>query len=127
MKLNKGFVMWMSRWNELNLTDSMTLRLPFFHTTREYEQLEEIVVLAAQPLPERPDGIVAVARYTSSRLDNCRATEGEYERMARENPATIFLRCFAEFDNAAILLGKADVQVWPTYDIFYQGEYDVYD
>jgi hypothetical protein len=87
----------------------------------EYEQLEEIVRLASQPLPERPDGIVAVAKYTSARLDSCRTTEAEYERLARNNPASIFLRCFAEYDNADILLGKADVQNWPTFDIFYRG------
>lgn len=87
----------------------------------EYEQLEEIVKLAAQPLPERPDGIVAVAKYTSASRDDCRSTEAEYERIARENPATIFLRCFAEYENAQILIGKAGVQTWPTFDIFYQG------
>jgi hypothetical protein len=91
------------------------------HTYREYEQLEEIVKLAAQPLPERPDGIVAVAKYTSATMDSCRTTEAEYERLARNNPATVFLRCFAEYDNADILIGKASVQSWPTFDIFYQG------
>lgn len=87
----------------------------------EYEQLEEIVRLASQPLPERPDGIVVVAKYTSSIKEECRTTEAEYERLARNNPATIFLRCFAEYENAQILIGKAGVQTWPTFDIFYQG------
>ena len=87
----------------------------------EYEQLEEIVKLAAQPLPERPDGIVAVAKFTSATMDSCKATEAEYERLARDNPATIFLRCFAEYENADILIGKASVQSWPTFDIFYAG------
>lgn len=77
--------------------------------------------LAASPLPERPDGIVAVAKFTSSTLDSCKATEAEYERLARDNPATIFLRCFAEYQDADILIGKANVQNWPTFDIFYQG------
>ena len=88
---------------------------------REYEQLEEIVKLASSPLPERPDGIVAVAKFSSATLDACKATEAEYERLARDNPATIFLRCFQEYDNSHILIGKANIQNWPTFDIFYQG------
>jgi len=86
-----------------------------------YEQLQEIVDLAKQPLPERPDGIVCVAKFTSAAREDCRATEAQYEQMARENPATIFLRCFEEYDNASILLGQAAVQNWPTYDVFYGG------
>ena len=31
-----------------------------------YDQLEDIVELASKPLPERPDGIVAVAKFTSA-------------------------------------------------------------
>ena len=86
-----------------------------------YEQLEEVVKLAAQPLLERPDGIVLVAKYTKASSDDCRSTEAEYERMARKNPATIFMRCFAEYENAAILTGQAGVVVWPTFDLFYRG------
>lgn len=77
--------------------------------------------MAAQPLPERPDGIVAVAKYTSATLESCKSTEAEYERLARDNPASIFLRCFAEYDNADILIGKANIQSWPTFDLFYGG------
>jgi len=93
-----------------------------------YEQLEEIVKLASQPLPERPDGIVAVAKYSkaspaSSDGEDCRATEAEYERLARQNPATLFLRCFAEYENAAILIAQAQVVAWPTFDVFYGGAY----
>jgi hypothetical protein len=86
-----------------------------------FEQLQEIVSLAAQALPERPDGIVTVAKFTSAASQDCRATEAEFERLARKNPATLFLRCFAEYDNAGILLGQAEVTVWPTFDIFYTG------
>lgn len=85
------------------------------------EQLEEIVKLAALPLPERPDGIVAVAKFTSASSADRRAREAEYERLARAHPATIFLRCFAEYDQAALLLGQAQVTVLPTYDFFYRG------
>lgn len=85
------------------------------------DQLEEIVKLAALPLPERPDGIVAVAKYTSAASDDCRTTEAEYERLARKNPSTIFLRCFSEYDDAALLLGQAQVSVLPTFDLFYGG------
>jgi len=55
-------------------------------------------------------------------MDACKATEAEYERLARDNPATIFLRCFREYDNSHILIGKANIQNWPTFDIFYQGK-----
>eukprot|EP01082_Thalassiosira_pseudonana_P006566 g6123.t1 g6123 contig20:854667-855714(-) len=53
-----------------------------------YEQLEDIVNLASKPLPERPDGIVTVAKFTSSESPDCRASEASYERLARDNPAT---------------------------------------
>jgi hypothetical protein len=86
-----------------------------------YEELEEIVKLASQPIPERPDGIVCVAKYSSATRPECRATEAEYERMARENPASVFLRCFEEYENAHLMVGQADVQTWPTFDIFYGG------
>jgi hypothetical protein len=86
-----------------------------------YEDLQEIVQLAAQSLPERPDGIVCVCKYTSAVRDDCRATEAEYERIARANPATIFLRCFAEYENAHLLLAQAQVTTWPTFDLFYGG------
>ena len=77
--------------------------------------------LAALPLPERPDGIVMVAKFTKASSNDCRTTEAEYERMARQNPATIFLRGFAEYESADILTGRAGVTVWPTFDLFYQG------
>jgi len=41
--------------------------------------------------------------------------------LARSNPATIFLRCFAEYEDAGILLGQASVTAFPTFDIFYRG------
>mmetsp|Transcript_20501 Transcript_20501/g.42959 ORF Transcript_20501/g.42959 Transcript_20501/m.42959 type:complete len:182 (-) Transcript_20501:198-743(-) len=85
------------------------------------EQLEEIVKLSSMPLPERPDGIVTVAKFTSALSEDAKATEAEYERMARRNPASLHLRCFAEYDNANIMFGQADVTVLPTFDIFYAG------
>lgn len=86
-----------------------------------FEQLQEIIKLAAEPLPERPDGIVCVAKFTSATREDCRATEAQYEQFARQNPATIFLRCFEEDDNANLLMGQAAIQSWPTYDVFYKG------
>lgn len=86
------------------------------------EQLEEIVKIASQALPERPDGIVTVAKFTSASSTDCKATEAEYERLARENLATLFLRCFAEYENGDILLGQASVIVLPTFDLFYGGK-----
>lgn len=91
------------------------------------EQLEEIVKLAAQALPERPDGIVTVAKFTSGTSPDCRATEAEYERLARKNPATLFLRCFEEYENSNILMGQAAVTVFPTFDLFYCGKFRIFN
>lgn len=87
----------------------------------QYNELEEIVQLASQPIPERPDGIVCVVKYSSTMREDCRATEADYERLARANPATIFLRCMQEYDNADLLLGQVNIQNWPTFDVFYGG------
>ncbi len=86
-----------------------------------YDQLEDIVSLASKPLPDRPEGIVVVAKFTSSTNSDCRATEASYERLARDNPATLFLRCFEEFEESQSLFNRAAVEVVPTYDIFYKG------
>jgi len=87
-----------------------------------YEQLEEIVALTGRALPERPDGIVCVAKYSSAMNEACVKTEAQYERIARENPSSCFLRCFSEYENADLLLGQAGVSVLPTFDVFYGGE-----
>ena len=86
-----------------------------------YEDLEEIVKLSSKPLPERPDGIVTIAKFTSSLRPECKATEAQYERLARENTAALFLRCFEEYENAFLLFNKARIVVFPTFDIFYGG------
>lgn len=86
-----------------------------------YSQLEDIVTLASQPLPERPDGVLVVAKYTSLDEDQ-RATEASYERLARENPATLFLRCFREMEDADSLFQRASIEVLPTFDLFYKGD-----
>ena len=85
-----------------------------------YDQLEDIVKLAGQPLPERPDGILVVAKYTSMDED-CRSTEASYERLARANPATLFLRSFREMEDAGSLFQRASIEVLPTCDVFYKG------
>jgi hypothetical protein len=85
----------------------------------DYDQLQEIVQLASQPIPERPDGIVVVVKYSSALLASCRPTEAEYERLARANPASIFLRNMKEYEN--LLLGQVNVQTLPTHDIYYRG------
>lgn len=85
------------------------------------EELENIVQLASQPIPERPDGIVVVVKYSSANRQECRATEAEYERFARNNPASIFMRCMEEYEGAHLLLEQVDIRSWPTTDIFYQG------
>ena len=76
------------------------------------EELEQIVQLASLPIPERPDGIVVVVKYSSVNRDECRATEAEYERFARNNPASIFMRCMEEYENAHLLLEQVDVRSW---------------
>mmetsp|Transcript_13413 Transcript_13413/g.37746 ORF Transcript_13413/g.37746 Transcript_13413/m.37746 type:complete len:226 (-) Transcript_13413:1509-2186(-) len=76
------------------------------------EELEQIVQLASQPIPERPDGIVVVVKYSSASRAECRATEAEYERFARGNPATIFMRCMEEFEDAHLLLEQVNVRSW---------------
>ncbi|KAL3921209.1 MAG: hypothetical protein SGILL_002868 [Bacillariaceae sp.] len=85
------------------------------------DQLQEIIYLASQPIPERPDGIVVVVKYSSAQSDACQSTEAEYERLARANPASIFLRNMKEYENAALLQSQQDVQTLPTHDIYYQG------
>ena len=87
-----------------------------------YEQLEEIVALTARALPERPDGIVCVVKYSSAMDEACVKTEAQYERIARENPSTCFLRCFSEYENADLLLGQTGVSVLPTFDVFCGGK-----
>mmetsp|Transcript_3205 Transcript_3205/g.3727 ORF Transcript_3205/g.3727 Transcript_3205/m.3727 type:complete len:255 (+) Transcript_3205:68-832(+) len=87
----------------------------------DYQDLETIIQLSSQPLPQRPDGIVTVAKYSSATRQNCVATEDEYERLARAKPASLFLRCFEEYENAAILFAKANIVNFPTYDVFYGG------
>jgi hypothetical protein len=108
-----------SKYNILYQTPTAAISL--IQTLRTYDQLQEIISITAQPLPERPDGIVAVAKFTSAANDVCRATEAEYEQLARKNPATIFLRCFAEYEDASIVMGQAQVTVYPTFDLFYRG------
>lgn len=85
------------------------------------EQLEEIVKLSANPMPERPDGIVCVAKWSSATRKQCTATEAEYERLARQHPDTVFLRCYEEYDDAAVSIAKARVSIFPTFDVFYGG------
>jgi len=85
------------------------------------EELEQIVQLASQSIPERPDGIVVVVKYSSASRAECCATEAEYERFARNNPASIFMRCMEEYEDAHLLLEQVNVRSWPTTDIFYQG------
>jgi hypothetical protein len=78
--------------------------------------------MASMSLPERPDGIVTVAKYTTASLNEyCKATELEYDQLARNHPSTLFLRCYVEYDNTDILLGQSNVVVWPTFDLFYRG------
>ena len=76
------------------------------------EELENIVQLASQPIPERPDGIVVVVKYSSANRQECRATEAEFERFARNNPASIFMRCMEEYEGAHLLLEQVDIRSW---------------
>lgn len=88
----------------------------------QMEQLEELVELASQPLPRRDDGIVTIAKFTSVTADHCRASETIYDSMARENPATLFLRTFVEYEGATQLFAQAQIIALPTFDVFYKGK-----
>ena len=86
------------------------------------DELENLVQLASQPIPERPDGIVVCVQYTSNSREECLATSMDYERLARNNLATIFLQCVeGKYEESKLLLEQVDVRVWPTCDIFYGG------
>ena len=87
-----------------------------------YSQLEELTELASNPLPERPDGIVTVVRFTSLQRQECKETEMEYERLSRVHPDTLFLRCFEEYEDAHLLMSQAKVMTFPTFDIFYKSK-----
>jgi hypothetical protein len=122
----------------LSLYQQTSLSLTHTHC-RSYDQLQSIVNLASQSLPERPDGIVCVAKFTSVAASALRnddgsrlvtSAEAEYERMARQNPATIFLRCIRERATtttstqsgaSSLVWDQANIVVCPTFDVFYGG------
>lgn len=87
-----------------------------------YSQLEELTDLASQPLPQRPDGIVTIAKFSSVTRQECKETEGEYERLSRLHPDTLFLRCMEEYEDANLLMAQANVVTLPTFDIFYKNK-----
>ena len=87
-----------------------------------YSQLEELTELASNPLPDRPDGIVTIAKFSSLERKECRETEPEYERLSRLHPDTLFLRCYEEFEDANLLMSQAKVMALPTFDIFYKNK-----
>ncbi len=84
------------------------------------EELSEIVGLANQAMPKRPDGVIVVAKYTSV-APECTATEGGYESLARNNPDTVFLRAFQEYTGGNTLFAEQGVSVTPTFDIYFKG------
>lgn len=86
-----------------------------------FDQLQEIVKLSSNPLPERPDGVIVVAKYTTTSREDCVATEAGYERMARAHPDTVFLRCFEQYEGAGLLLAEAGVVGLPTTDVWFKG------
>ena len=88
-----------------------------------FEQLEDIVNLASKALPRRPDGIVCVAKFTSAEREDCRVLEATYERMARDNPATVFLRAFEDAVDSDPLFQRAMITVLPCFDVFYGGTF----
>jgi hypothetical protein len=57
-----------------------------FLSSSHEEQLQEIVKLASRPLPDCPWGMVCVAIYIKRNGD-----PQEYEMLARNNPASLFL------------------------------------
>jgi hypothetical protein len=80
--------------------------------------LLDILTLSSQPLPNRPDGVVVVVKYTSLTLSN---TECDYLNLSRAHPDTIFLRCFKEYSGSQSAFSSAQVSSTPTYDIYDSG------
>ena len=80
--------------------------------------LLDILTLSSQPLPNRPDGVVVVVKYTSLTLSN---TECDYLNLSRDHPDTIFLRCFKEYEGSQSAFSDALVSSTPTYDIYDSG------
>ncbi|GMI44573.1 hypothetical protein TrCOL_g2362 [Triparma columacea] len=80
--------------------------------------LHDILTLSSQPLPNRPDGVVVVVKYTSLTLSN---TECDYLNLSRAHPDTIFLRCFKEYSGSQSAFSDALVSSTPTYDIYDSG------
>lgn len=80
---------------------------------------------------------MCVAKFTSAAAlrndDGSRliiTAEAEYERMARQNPATVFLQCFRErttiqpqsgSSSSSLVWDQANIVVCPTFDVFYGG------
>lgn len=74
----------------------LTPTLPHTSSVHMYSrdsELHEIVKLASRPLPDRPQGMVCVAIYTSnSKNDNYDNNNMEmYETLARNYPGSLFL------------------------------------
>lgn len=85
-----------------------------------FSELEEIVSLASNSLPQRPDGIVTIVKFSSLQRQECKETEFEYERLSKLHPDTLFLRCFVEYEDADLLFSQAKVLTLPTFDVFYK-------
>jgi len=95
--------------------------------------LMNIVDLAQNPLPGATEGVVVVAKYSDATStgrvlseydDNGQAelvVDAGYERIAIENPDTIFLQCDKAFQGGNIAMAKAGVSVLPTFHLFFKG------
>eukprot|EP00284_Hemiselmis_tepida_P018140 CAMPEP_0174941632 /NCGR_PEP_ID=MMETSP1355-20121228/72267_1 /TAXON_ID=464990 /ORGANISM="Hemiselmis tepida, Strain CCMP443" /LENGTH=119 /DNA_ID=CAMNT_0016188753 /DNA_START=65 /DNA_END=421 /DNA_ORIENTATION=+ len=84
------------------------------------EDLLQIVELASQPLPNRPDGTVTVIMYTSVEDPANQAVEYEYERMSEQRPDCVFLRCYKEYQGAQNFLAVRNVATFPFFEVFYR-------
>mmetsp|Transcript_10679 Transcript_10679/g.21972 ORF Transcript_10679/g.21972 Transcript_10679/m.21972 type:complete len:244 (+) Transcript_10679:79-810(+) len=98
-----------------NITPQSAFTLNEFSTV---DELQSILSLSSQPMPNRPDGVVVVVKYTSISLNN---QEGGYISMSRDHPDTLFLRIFKEYDNSDATFAYSSVSSTPTYDIYSSG------
>ncbi|GMH71538.1 hypothetical protein TL16_g05677 [Triparma laevis f. inornata] len=83
--------------------------------------MKSIVDLSSRSLPQRPDGVVLVAKYSSISRTECASAEAGYERLAKENPDTLFMRSYEEYEGFDALIATMDVRVLPTWDIYFKG------
>lgn len=96
------------------------------HIYSRDNELHEIVKLASRPLPDRPQGMVCVAIYTSnSKNDNYDNNNVEqYETLARNYPGSLFLmntNMNNSINNKLLLPNSASQTITTIIDVYARG------